>query len=182
MNLNHLKGILMYVIINWLVRPQEQHSTWITTHVYSPGIFTKTDTGTDLDMDMDTLPKVVDHGHNFSEGFDSAEFVLLIHSHRISVATKDQFRLRYFRRNTSNQYTPIPHSAARHHPRQRSRKTLRQGGYNLAQHGIKFILRALRGAPLSIPTENTHAPLPGPWNPHHGLSIWCVQGRGFATY
>ena len=23
---------------------------------------------------------------------------------------------------------------------------------------------------------------PGPWNPHPGLSIWCVPGKRFATY
>lgn len=34
------------------------------------------------------------------------------------------------------------------------------------------------------PTGNTHAPdrmtgfNPGPWNPHPGLSIWCVPGSG----
>ena len=44
-------------------------------------IFTETDTETDaetdMDTDMDTLTKVLDHGHDYSEGFDSAEFVLL---------------------------------------------------------------------------------------------------------
>ena len=73
MNLNHLKGILMYVIINWLVHPQEEHSTWFTTHVCSPGIFTETDTETnvetDINTDMDMLTKILDHGHGYSDGF-----------------------------------------------------------------------------------------------------------------
>ena len=34
----------------------------------------ETDIGTD--MDMDKLATVLDHGHDDSEGFDSAEFVL----------------------------------------------------------------------------------------------------------
>ena len=69
----------MYVIINWLVHPQEEHSTWFTTHVCSPGIFTETDTETDAETDIETdtdmygLTKILDHGHDYSEGFDSAE-------------------------------------------------------------------------------------------------------------
>ena len=82
---------------------------------------------TRIDIDMNILAMVLDHGHDDSEGFDSAEFVLFNHSQRISVVTRDYFRLRCFRRNTSNQYTPIQHSEARDHPRQRSRKTLRRG-------------------------------------------------------
>ena len=35
----------------------------------------ETDIGTDMDMDM--LATVLDHGHDDSKGFDSAEFVLL---------------------------------------------------------------------------------------------------------
>ena len=31
-------------------------------------------------MDMDILAMVLDHGHDDSEGFDSAEFVLFTHS------------------------------------------------------------------------------------------------------
>ena len=77
MNLNHLKEILTYVIINWLVHPQKNHSTWFTTHVCSPGIFTETDTETDAetdvetdtDTDMDMLTKILDHGHGYSDGF-----------------------------------------------------------------------------------------------------------------
>ena len=38
------------------------------------GFTTKTDIGTDMDMDI--LATVLDHGHDDSEGFDSAEFVL----------------------------------------------------------------------------------------------------------
>ena len=30
-----------------------------------------------MDTDMDMLTKILDHGHDYSEGFDSAEFVLL---------------------------------------------------------------------------------------------------------
>ena len=39
------------------------------------GFTTETDVGTDMDMDI--LAMVLDHGHDDSEGFDSAEFVLL---------------------------------------------------------------------------------------------------------
>ena len=59
---------------------------------------------------------------------------------------------------------------------------------NSSSMGSNFYTRALRGAPLSVPTGNTHAPdrmtdfNPGPWNPHLGLSIWCVPGKRFATY
>ena len=45
----------------------------------------ETDTGTDMDM----LVTVLDHGYGYSNGFDSAEFVLFTHSQRISVVTKD---------------------------------------------------------------------------------------------
>ena len=48
------------------------------------GFTTETDIGTDMDMDI--LAMVLDLGHDDSEGFDSAEFVLLNHSQRISVA------------------------------------------------------------------------------------------------
>ena len=37
---------------------------------------------------MDILAMVLDHGHDDSEGFDSAEFVLFNHSQRISVVTR----------------------------------------------------------------------------------------------
>ena len=47
----------------------------------------ETDIGTDMDMDI--LAMVLDHGHDDSEGFDSAEFVLFNHSQRISVVTRD---------------------------------------------------------------------------------------------
>ena len=38
------------------------------------GFTTETDIGTDMDMGI--LATVLDHGHDDSEGFDSAEFVL----------------------------------------------------------------------------------------------------------
>ena len=59
----------MYVIINWLVHPQKNHSTWFTTHVFSPEIFTETDIETDIDTDMDMLTKILDHEHGYSDGF-----------------------------------------------------------------------------------------------------------------
>ena len=67
----------MYVIINWLVHPREEHSAGFTIHVYSPGIFTETDTETDAetdvetdtDTDMDMLTKILDHLHGYSDGF-----------------------------------------------------------------------------------------------------------------
>ena len=37
---------------------------------------------------MDVLAMFLDHGHDDSEGFDSAEFVLFNHSQRISVVTR----------------------------------------------------------------------------------------------
>ena len=43
------------------------------------------DTNTNIDM----LITVLDHGHGYSNGFDSTEFVLFTHSQRISVVTKD---------------------------------------------------------------------------------------------
>ena len=44
---------------------------------------------TRTDIDMDILAMVLDHGHDDSEGFDSAELVLFNHSQRISVVTGD---------------------------------------------------------------------------------------------
>ena len=41
------------------------------------GFTMETDIGTDAETDMDMLTKVLDHGHDYSEGFDSAEFVFL---------------------------------------------------------------------------------------------------------
>ena len=35
------------------------------------------DVETDTDTDMYVLTKILDHGHGYSDGFDSAEFVLL---------------------------------------------------------------------------------------------------------
>ena len=84
MNLNHFKEIFRYEINKRLVHPQEQqfkrvyHSSLIT------GDFT-----TRTDIDMDILAMVLDLGHDDSEGFDSAEFVLFNHSQRISVVTRD---------------------------------------------------------------------------------------------
>ena len=54
-------------------------------HAYSPETVTETDTETDTDL----LTNVLDHGHGYSNGFDSAEFVLFNHSQRIPVVTKD---------------------------------------------------------------------------------------------
>ena len=51
------------------------------------GFTMETDIGTDMDMEI--LAKVLDLGHDDSEGFDCAEFVLFNHSQRISVVTKD---------------------------------------------------------------------------------------------
>ena len=63
------------------------------THVNSPEIVTETDTemdvGTDTDTDIDKLITVLDHRYGYSNGFDSAEFVLFNHSQRISVVTED---------------------------------------------------------------------------------------------
>ena len=58
-------------------------------HAYSPETVTKTDTETDTEIDTNMLIKVLDHGHGYSNGFDSAEFVLFNHSQRFSVVTKD---------------------------------------------------------------------------------------------
>ena len=54
--------------------------------------------------------------------------------------------------------------------------------------GSNFYTRALRGAPSRSQPETPMPPdrmtgfNPGPWNPHPGLSIWCVPGKRFATY
>ena len=50
---------------------------------------TETDTETDTEIDINMLIKVINHGHGYSNGFDSAEFVLFNHSQRISVVTMD---------------------------------------------------------------------------------------------
>ena len=54
-------------------------------HAYPSETVTETDTEIDTNM----LIKVLDHGHGYSNGFDSTEFVLFNHSQRISVVTKD---------------------------------------------------------------------------------------------
>ena len=47
------------------------------------------DTETNADIDIDMMITVLDRGHCYSNGFNSAEFVLFTHSQRISVVTKD---------------------------------------------------------------------------------------------
>ena len=67
----HSKGIIKYEINN-RVSP----STGITIQrIHYSSLFTG-DFTTGTDMDMDILATVLDHGHDDSEGFDSAEFVL----------------------------------------------------------------------------------------------------------
>ena len=49
--------------------------------------------------------------------------------------------------------------------------------------GSNFYMRALRGAPSRSQPETPMPPNrmtgfnPGPWNPHSGLSTWCVPGK-----
>ena len=49
--------------------------------------------------------------------------------------------------------------------------------------GSNFYTRALRGAPSRSQPETPMPPdrmtgfNPGPWNPHPGLSTWCVPGK-----
>ena len=80
---------------------------------------------------MDILFTLLDHGYDYLEGFDSAEFVLN-HNQRISgvMGTSSVYGVLEETRLTSTH--PFQYSEARDHPRQRSRKTLRRGGYNLA--------------------------------------------------
>ena len=80
---------------------------------------------------MDILAMVLDHGHDDSEGFDSAEFVLN-HSQRISVVTATSSVYGVLEETRLTSTHPFQYVEARDHPRQRSRKTLRRGGYNLA--------------------------------------------------
>ena len=41
-----------------------------------------------MDIVMDKLTKVLDHRYGYTNGFDSAEFVLFNHNQRISVVTR----------------------------------------------------------------------------------------------
>ena len=58
-------------------------------HTYSPETVTETDTEIDTETDTNMLIKVLDHGHGYSDGYESIECALLFHSQRISVVTKD---------------------------------------------------------------------------------------------
>ena len=80
---------------------------------------------------MDILITLLDHGHDDLEEFDSAEFVLN-HSQRIPVVTGTSSIYGVLEETRLPSTHPIQHSEARDHPRQRSRNTLRRGGYNLA--------------------------------------------------
>ena len=80
---------------------------------------------------MGILISLRDHGYDDLEEFDSAEFVLN-HSQRISVVTGTSSVYGVFEETRLTSTHPIQPSEARDHPRQRSRKTLRRGGYNLA--------------------------------------------------
>ena len=74
---------------------------------------------------------ITDHGYDDLERIDSAEFVLN-HSQRISVVTGTSSVYGVLEETRLTSTHPIQPSEARDHPRQRSRKTLRRGGYNLA--------------------------------------------------
>ena len=80
---------------------------------------------------MDILITLLDHGYDDLEGIDSAEFVLN-HSQRISVVTGTSSVYGVLEETRLTSTHPIQPSEARDHPQQRSRKTLRRGGYNLA--------------------------------------------------
>ena len=72
-----------------------------------------------------------DHGYDDLERIDSAEFVLN-HSQRISVVTGTSSVYGVLEETPLTSTHPIQPSEARDHPRRRSRKALRRGGYNLA--------------------------------------------------
>ena len=74
---------------------------------------------------------ITDHGYDYLERIDSAEFVLN-HSQRISVVTGTSSVYGVLEGTRLTSTHPIQPSEARDHPRQHSRKTLRRGGYNLA--------------------------------------------------
>ena len=82
-------------------------------------------------IDMDIILTLLDHGYDDLERIDSAEFVLN-HSQRISVVTGTSSVCGVLEETRLTSTHPIQPSEARDHPRQRSRKTLRRGGYNLA--------------------------------------------------
>ena len=80
---------------------------------------------------MDILISLLDHGYDDLEGIDSAEFVLN-HSQWISVVTGTSSVYGVLEETRLTSTHPIRPSEPRDHPGQRSRKTLRRGGYNLA--------------------------------------------------
>ena len=82
-------------------------------------------------IDMDIMFTLLDHGYDDLERIDSAEFVLN-HSQWISVVTGTSSVYGVLEETRLTSTHPIQPSEARDHPRQRSRKTLRRGGYNLA--------------------------------------------------
>ena len=109
---------------------------------------------------MDIMFTLLDHGYDDLERIDSAEFVLN-HSQRISVVTGTSSVYGVLEETRLTSTHPIQPSEARDHPRQRSRKTLRRGGYTSRSMGSNFYTRALRGCPPSrSQPENTHAPGP----------------------
>ena len=70
-------------------KPKVSPSTGITIQMGIPLKLVHRGFTTETDIDMDILAMVLDHGHDDSEEFDSAEFVLFNHSQRISVVTRD---------------------------------------------------------------------------------------------
>ena len=106
---------------------------------------------------MDILIVLLDHGYDDLEGFDSAEFVFN-HSQRISVVT-----------GTSSVYGVLEGTRLTStHPSYLSmlgitldivqEKLLRREITISNSMGSNLYTRALRGAPISVPTGNTHAP------------------------
>ena len=82
-------------------------------------------------IDIDVSITLLDHGYDDLEGFGSAEFVLN-HSQWISVVTGTSSVYGVLEETRLTSTHPFQYSEARDHPRQRSRKTMRRGGYNLA--------------------------------------------------
>ena len=82
-------------------------------------------------IDRGIMITLLDHWYDELEGIDSAEFVLN-HSQRISVVTGTSSVYGVLEETRLTSTHPIQPSEARDHPRRRSRKTLRRGGYNLA--------------------------------------------------
>ena len=106
---------------------------------------------------MDILITLLDHGRDDLEEFDSAEFVLN-HSQWISVVTgtSSVYGVLEETHLTSTHPFNIPKPGitlgnVEEKPGDGEATTSRSMGSNL-------YTRALRGAPLSVPTGNTHAP------------------------